>query len=98
MYVENVHLTEDGCAVEIIDQTLLPGEKRFLRCRTARECYEAIAALRVRGAPAIGIFAGYALYVLARQNEIKTARIILSGKANSLSDDAIRERTREMYV
>ncbi len=37
-------------------------------------------------------------YVLARQNEIKTARIILSGKANSLSDDAIRERTREMYV
>ena len=29
MYVENVHLTEDGCAVEIIDQTLLPGEKRF---------------------------------------------------------------------
>lgn len=73
MYVENVHLTEDGCAVEIIDQTLLPGEKRFLRCRTARECYEAIAALRVRGAPAIGIFAGYALYVLARQIPEKSA-------------------------
>ena len=37
-------------------------------------------------------------YVLARQNEIKTARIVITGKANGLSDEAIRERTREMYV
>ncbi len=35
-------------------------------------------------------------YVLARQNEIKTVRIILSGKQNGFSDDAIRERVREM--
>lgn len=37
-------------------------------------------------------------YVIARQNEIKTVRIILSGKQNGLSDDSIRERVREMYV
>ena len=37
-------------------------------------------------------------YVLARQNEIKTVRIILSGKLNDLPDDSIRERVREMYV
>ena len=37
-------------------------------------------------------------YVIARQNEIKTVRIILSGKLNELSDDSIRERVREMYV
>lgn len=37
-------------------------------------------------------------YVLARQNEIKTVRIVLSGKQNDLSDDSIRERVREMYV
>ena len=37
-------------------------------------------------------------YVLARQNEIKTARIVLSGKENNLSEEDIRERTREMYV
>ena len=37
-------------------------------------------------------------YVLARQNEIKTARIILSGKRSELPDDSIRERVREMYV
>lgn len=37
-------------------------------------------------------------YVLARQNEIKTVRIILSGKQNNLPEDSIRERIREMYV
>ncbi len=37
-------------------------------------------------------------YVLARENEIKTVRIILSGKRNGLSDAYIRERVREMYV
>ncbi len=39
-----------------------------------------------------------AAYILARENEIKTVRMILSGKLNSLPDAAIRERIREMYV
>ena len=37
-------------------------------------------------------------YILARENEIKTVRIILSGKQNGFSDESIRERVREMYV
>lgn len=37
-------------------------------------------------------------YVLARENEIKTVRIILSGKQNGLPEQSIRERVREMYV
>lgn len=37
-------------------------------------------------------------YVLARENEIKTVRIILSGKQNGFSEESIRERVREMYV
>lgn len=37
-------------------------------------------------------------YVLARENEIKTVRIILTGKSNNLSNDFIRERIRKMYV
>ncbi len=37
-------------------------------------------------------------YVLARENEIKTVRIILTGKLNGLADDSIRERIRETYV
>ncbi len=39
-----------------------------------------------------------AAYVLARENEIRTVRMILSGKRNSLPESAIRERVREMYV
>jgi V/A-type H+/Na+-transporting ATPase subunit C len=39
-----------------------------------------------------------AAYILARENEIKSVRIILSGKLNDLPEDSIRERLREMYV
>lgn len=39
-----------------------------------------------------------AAYIIARENEIKTVRIILSGKINSLPEESIRERVREMYV
>lgn len=39
-----------------------------------------------------------AAYILARENEIKSVRIILSGKLNHLSDESVRERVREMYV
>ncbi|MCR4901662.1 MAG: V-type ATPase subunit [Butyrivibrio sp.] len=39
-----------------------------------------------------------AAYILARENEIKTVRIILSGKINDLAEDSVRERVREMYV
>lgn len=39
-----------------------------------------------------------AAYILARDNEIKTVRILLSGKRNDIPDDSIRERLREMYV
>jgi len=39
-----------------------------------------------------------AAYILARENEIKTVRILLSGKLNNLPEEAIRGRLREMYV
>ena len=39
-----------------------------------------------------------AAYILARENEIKTVRILLSGKLNDLPENAIRERLRDMYV
>ena len=64
-----VRLSEDGKAVEIIDQTLLPNAVKFLRLETAESIYEAIFSLRVRGAPAIGIAAGFGMYVLAQQIE-----------------------------
>ena len=38
-----------------------------------------------------------AAYILGHENEIKTVRIILSGKRNDLPEASIRERVREMY-
>ena len=48
----------DGCA-EMIDQTLLPGEFKVLAVNDIEAMWEAIKVLRVRGAPAIGVAAGY---------------------------------------
>ena len=67
MQLENVKLGSDRASVVILDQTLLPNEEKYITLTTPEECWEAIHALRVRGAPAIGIFAGYAVYVLVRQ-------------------------------
>ena len=53
----------------ILDQTRLPNEIVFLELSEAKECYEAVRRLAVRGAPAIGIFAAYALYVISRRWE-----------------------------
>lgn len=64
--IDTVWLEKDGEAVGIIDQSLLPAEVKTLRLRTAGEIFEAIRALRVRGAPAIGVAAVFGLYVLAR--------------------------------
>ncbi len=68
-YLENdsVRLSKDENSVVIIDQTLLPERTELLTLSKAEDLYEAIKKLRVRGAPAIGIFAGYAMYVLAKQ-------------------------------
>ena len=37
-------------------------------------------------------------YIIARQNEIKAVRMILSAKLNNLSENTIKERLRDMYV
>lgn len=69
-HIDNVKLSDDGSAVIIIDQTKLPGSVEYIRLESAEDMREAIYSLRVRGAPAIGICAGYCIYCLARQ--IKT--------------------------
>ena len=65
-HAQNIRYDKQAEALYIIDQTLLPGEEREIRLTTLDEMVEAIRALRVRGAPAIGICAGYCMYVLAR--------------------------------
>lgn len=67
MDYETVALDEDGKGILIIDQTLLPGRTEIIRLETAKEIWEAIYLLKVRGAPAIGVAAAFGIYVLAGQ-------------------------------
>ena len=62
-----VRLSADESAVEILDQTLLPNRVEYLRLDAAESIFEAIFSLRVRGAPAIGVAAGFGMYVLAKK-------------------------------
>ena len=59
--LDTVVLAEDKKHVVILNQTLLPNECKYLTINRGEDIWEAIYSLRVRGAPAIGVCAGYAL-------------------------------------
>ena len=52
-----------GDYVKILDQTLLPETEKFMEIRQAEQMWDAIKRLCVRGAPAIGVAAGYGVAV-----------------------------------
>ena len=60
----------------ILDQTRLPNEEIYIEMKSLEECFAAIKRLQVRGAPAIGIFAGYSL-ALFHGNNIEKAKAYL---------------------
>ena len=60
----SVHLATDGRAVVILDQTQLPNREVYRELTELADMVEALQRLKVRGAPAIGIFAGYCMAVL----------------------------------
>lgn len=63
---DTVALDDADNALVIIDQTKLPERIELLRLHTAQEIWDAIYLLQVRGAPAIGVAAGYGIYLLAK--------------------------------
>lgn len=60
--MENI-IYKDG-TLYLLDQTLLPNEEVYITPKTKEDYYDAIKKLQVRGAPAIGIFAGYAMALI----------------------------------
>ena len=64
-----MRLEEDAPAVVLLDQRRLPEEVVEVRCATAAEVAAAIRDMVVRGAPAIGIAAGYGLALAALRGE-----------------------------
>lgn len=58
----------------ILDQTLLPNEAVYEELHTKEDVWEAIYQLKVRGAPAIGVAAGYGLYLSVRHIQAETSQ------------------------
>ena len=50
-------------ALQLLDQTRLPGETVTIHCTTLESVWKAIKTLQVRGAPAIGVAAAYGVVV-----------------------------------
>lgn len=66
--------------LRLLDQTLLPGRVEMRTCKTAEDVWHAIRVLCVRGAPAIGVAAGYGVCVGMRPHreqsrEVFTAKL-----------------------
>lgn len=70
--IQSVTLDDANDTLVILDQTLLPNEKVFLELKEMKDVWEAIYYLRVRGAPAIGIAAGYGVYLGTKQSQAST--------------------------
>lgn len=62
---DNIKLNEDETKIIIIDQVKLPNVLEYITIDNLEDAYQAIKKLQVRGAPAIGIFAGYTMYILS---------------------------------
>ncbi len=74
--------------LELVDQRRLPGEWVRIQCRTVPCLYDAIRTLAVRGAPALGVAAGFGL-VLSMQDpglrSVQEALDLLEERASYLA-------------
>ncbi|WP_330697089.1 S-methyl-5-thioribose-1-phosphate isomerase [Christensenella hongkongensis] len=67
--METVALDDENSALLIIDQTQLPYHKEILHLKDQESIWDAIYLLKVRGAPAIGVAAGFGIYLAAKEIE-----------------------------
>jgi methylthioribose-1-phosphate isomerase len=70
----NAALRWDGERLTILDQTLLPHREEWITLETAADTADAIRRLAVRGAPLIGIAAGYGLAMEVAANPVAAAQ------------------------
>ena len=80
----NIKLGSNENSIIIVDQRALPLDLKYMEITNKGEAFFAIESLAVRGAPAIGIFAGYAMYVLSKD-------IVKNAKDEKSAKDALRE-------
>jgi methylthioribose-1-phosphate isomerase len=84
------HGDQDGW-LALLDQTLLPAEQRILEIRSLPPLIDAIKRLAVRGAPAIGVAAGYGVLLGVRDRAPRDAAA-LRAAAREVGDELCRAR------
>ncbi|HTO26354.1 MAG TPA: S-methyl-5-thioribose-1-phosphate isomerase [Gaiellaceae bacterium] len=104
-----VRLDERLPAVVLLDQRRLPDEEADVECASAAEVADAIRTMVVRGAPAIGVAAGYGLALAAlRGDDLGEAERVLAASRPTavnlawalaqLRDDPTPERARALHL
>lgn len=68
----------EGNKLQLLDQTVLPLEKRYVTCTNYQEVADAIRSMKVRGAPAIGVSAAYGLALAAKGIRAKDRKDFLT--------------------
>ncbi len=76
----------DGSALHLLDQRKLPFVVEYLECASSHAVTEAIRALVVRGAPAIGIAAAYGVVLAARGVQAADGRSALAMMESSIAE------------
>ena len=79
----------------LLDQTQLPLKVKWIPCRTYQRVGEAIQKLEVRGAPAIGAAAAFAMVLAWRQ--ITEAEIIFENKKESTAKNNAAEKEQNTF-
>jgi methylthioribose-1-phosphate isomerase len=79
--LRSIRLADDGWAIEVLDQRLLPHEVKVARVDDLENAARSISEMWVRGAPLIGATAAYGMALAMRQDpsdaHLKKAREIL---------------------
>ena len=82
-----------GDKLELLDQTRLPQEQITLEVSRYQDAVEAICTMRVRGAPAIGVTAAYAIVLAARQVASDDLQAFLAGLERAAAEIAAARPT-----
>jgi methylthioribose-1-phosphate isomerase len=65
MNFQTISWNQETASIFFIDQTLLPAERKIVRCSTVERLATAIRRLEIRGAPALGVAGGYGIALAA---------------------------------
>ena len=88
--MENIKYV-DG-TLYLLDQTLLPNEEVYITPKTKEDYFEAIKKLQVRGAPAIGIFAAYAMALIDCEDKAELKKYLDSARPTAVNLSWATER------